>query len=85
MVLDVTDVPVSPFSVVKEFCDGFLLLFGFGICENRSPLSLSQKACSLLHSCAGEKRYESTHVKNASTVWKKNDAAHAAAKFVFIV
>ena len=84
MVLDVTDVPVSPSSVVKEFCDGFSCCSDSEFVEPQS-FSFSQKACSLLHSCAGEKRYESTHVKNASTIWKKNDAAHAAAKFVFIV
>ena len=51
---------------------------------NRSPF-LSPKKRAHYCTVAGEKRHESTHAKNASTIWKKNDAAHAAAKFVFIV
>ena len=49
VVLDVTDVPVSPSSVVNEFCDGFSCCSDWDFVE---PQSFSF-SCSLLYSYAG--------------------------------
>ena len=48
-VTDVTDVPVSPSSVVTEFCDGFSFCSDWEFVEPQS-FSFSKKACSLLDS-----------------------------------
>ena len=52
VVPDVTDVHVSPSSVVTEFCDGFSFFSDWEFVEPQSFFYL-QKACSLLDSHAG--------------------------------
>ena len=83
-VTDVTDVPMCPSSVVTEFCDGFSYCSGWELVEPQS-FSFSKKACSLLDSYEGRDEVRKLTSGSASALQKKNDAAHATAKFVFIV
>ena len=82
--LDVTDVLVSPSSVVTEFCDSFSFCSDWDLVEPQ-PFSFSKKACSLLYRYAGRDEVRKLTSESASAILKKNDAAHATAKFVFIV
>ena len=84
LLLVVTDVTVSPSSVVTEVCDGFSLGSDGELVEPQS-FSFSQKACSLLDSYAGRDEVRKFISKNASAVWKKNDAAYTTTKLAFIV
>ena len=58
-VLDVTDVPVSPSSVVTEFCDSFSCCTELAFVEPQS--FFSKKACSLLYSYAGRNEVLKDH------------------------
>ena len=78
--VDVTDVLVSPSSVVAEFCDGVSCCPDWEFVE---PKSFLQKACSL-YSYAGRGEVRKLTSESASAILEKNDAAHTTAKFVFI-
>ena len=77
---DVTDVPVSPSSVVTELCGASPCFSDWGLAEPQSFFFL-QKACTLLYSDAG--RDEVRRFTSESVPATKNDAAHTNAKFVF--
>ena len=62
VVPDVTDVLVSPSSVVTEFCDGFSCCLDWEF-VNRSPFSFSRKHAHCCTATQEEMRYESTQVK----------------------
>ena len=53
--------------------------------EVTAVLFFLQKACPLLYSYAGRDEVRKLTCESASAVEKKNDAAHATAKFVFLV
>ena len=77
---DVTDVLVSPSSVVTEFSDGFTCCLDWEFVE---PQSFSSS-----HSCTvtqEEVRFEGPQSESASAIKKKNDAAHTIAKFVLVI
>ena len=80
----VTDVLVSPSSVVTECCESFLPLHGVRICGT-AVLFFLQKACTLLDSYAGRDEVRRTASESASAILKKNDAANTIAKFVLII
>ena len=80
VVPDVTDVPLSPSSVVAEFRDGFSCCSDRDFVEPQS-LSFSKKRSLYFTVTQEEMRYESSQ----SAIQKENDAAHAAAKFVFVL
>ena len=62
VVPDVTVVPVSPSSVVTEFCDGFLCCPGWEFVEPQSFSFFMKRShcCTVTHE---EMRYESSQVK----------------------
>ena len=79
MVPDVTDVLVSPSSVVTEFCDGFSCFSDWEFVELQSFYFSKKRA----HSCAvtqEEMRFEEPQVKAPPAIEKKNDADHTIAK-----
>ena len=81
VVPDVPDLLVSPASVVTEFCDSLSFCSDWDLVEPQ-PFSFSKKRG---HSCTvtqEEMRFESSQVKARPL---SSDAAHATAKFVFIV
>ena len=61
-VLDVTDLPVSPSSVVTEFCDGFSCCSDWEDVEPQS-FSFSKKRAHCCPSTQEEMRFESSQVK----------------------
>ena len=80
VVPDVTDVPVSPSSVVTELFDVS------SFCSDREFVepqffSFTKKACTLLFSYAGSDEVRRLTSESASDNEKKNDAAQAAAEF----
>ena len=78
---DVTDVPVSPSSVVTEFCVGFSFCSDWDFVEPQS-FSFSKKR---VHSCTvtqEEMWFEEPQVKAPPIIKKKNEAPYAAAKLV---
>ena len=77
---DVTDVPVSPSSVVTEFSDGFSCCLDWEFVETQS-FSFSQ-SCTVTQE---EMWFERTTSESASAIKKKNDAAHTIAKFVLVI
>ena len=79
MVPVVTDVLVTPSSVVTEFCDGASLEFDCELVEPQSPKS------ARLIGAQEEMRDEGSPVKSASTLQEKNDAAHATTKLVHVI
>ena len=84
--VDVSVVLVSPSSVVTEFCDGCSFCSDCGFVEPQS-FSFSKKRA---HSwTVTQEKDEVGKLTNesasASSIWKKNDADHTTAKFVFIV
>ena len=78
VVPDVTDLLVSPASVVTEFCDGSSCCPDWELVEPQS-LSFSKKRA---HCTVWQEEMKS---ESASAIQKENDTAHATAKFVFIV
>ena len=77
MVLDVTDVLVSPSSVVTELCDVSSCCSDWEFVEPKS-FSFSQKR--VWAATQEEMMYE-----DCAFFKKKNGAAHTTAKFVFII
>ena len=63
VVLDVTDVPVSPSSVVTEFCDGFSCCLEWEVVEPQS-FSFSKKRSFYCTVTQEEMRCGSPHVKS---------------------
>ena len=82
MVLDVTDVLVFPSSVVTGLCDVSSCYSDWEFVEPPS-FSFSKKAG--LDSYAGRDEVRRFTCERAPAFKKKNDAAHATAKFVFII
>ena len=78
VVLDVTDVLVSPSSVVTEFCDVSLLLW----LEFCGTAVLSPKSVHIVVQRVEVRRLTS---ESASTFKKKDDAAYTCAKFVHLL
>ena len=81
MVPDVTDVPVSPSSVVTELCDVSSCCSDWEFVEPQS-FSFSQKR---LDSHAGRDEVRRFTSESAPTLKKKNDVAHTTAKFILII
>ena len=75
-----TDVLVSPSSVVTEVCDGFSS--GSDCLLNRSPF-LSPKSARWCVLRIKEEELPRVASECASEYQKKDDAAHATANFVF--
>ena len=67
VVPDVTDVLVSPSSVVTELCDGLFFLLGWGI-GGTAVLFFLQHACSLLDSYAGRDEVRRLTSESASAI-----------------
>ena len=84
VVLDVPDVPVSVSFVDNEFCDGFWCCsdWEFG---GTPVLFFLPRWCSLLYRYAVRDEVRQLTSESASAIQKKSDAAHAAAKFVFVL
>ena len=80
VVLDVTDVLVSPSSAVIEFCDVLSRCSDREFVEPQS-FSFSRKRALCFTSTQEEMRYEVTS-ESASDNEKKDDAAYTYAKFV---
>ena len=79
----VTDVLVTPSPVVTEFCDGDSLEFDCEYVEPQSS-SFSTKRSLDWAITQEEMRYEGSPLKSASALQKKNDAAHATTKLVYV-
>ena len=77
-VLDVTDVLVSPFSVVIEFWEGFSCCSEWEIVEPQSfPLSRKR-------SIVWEEKHEEMSCKRNASKSATDDVDHATAKFAFV-
>ena len=81
VVPDVTDVPVSPCSVVSEFGDVLSLCSDREFCGT-TVLFFLQKACTLLYKYARRDEIRRLTSESASDSEKKDDAAYTYAKFV---
>ena len=81
VVLDVTDVLVSPSSAVTEFCDVSLSCSDLEFVEPQS-FSFSKMRAHCCTSTQEEMRYEGSQVKAPPDNEKKNDTTCTCAKFV---
>ena len=84
VVLDVTDMLVSPSSVVTEFCDVSSMCSDREFVEPRS-FTFSKKRARCCTETQEEMRYEGSLCENASTFKKKHDAAYTCAKFAHLL
>ena len=84
MVLDVTDVLVSPSSVVTEFCDVSFMCSDRDFVESQS-FSFSPKTCTLLYRYAGRDEVRRLTSESAPAFKKKDDTAYTFSKFVHLI
>ena len=79
VVPDVTDVPVSPSSVVTEFCDGFSFCSDWEFVEPQS-FSFSKKRAHVCTATQEEMRYESSPAQAPLPSSSRRMEAHTTAK-----